>query len=129
MNKIKMLMASCIMLLNAGTFSISSAAALDRNMQIIAASVAVLQSSSDKTVLMTALDSMEKAVDDSMGTLPEKISEDDEKSVDEYNSGLNALKKEIQFARESIAAGRLSDVNGAVRRMNDIKVENHKKFR
>ncbi|MCW9943610.1 cytochrome b562 [Escherichia coli] len=99
------------------------------NMQILAENLSVLQSSTDKNELLTALDLMNKAVDESMNILPVKLSPDDKKGADDYINGLKMLKNEIGIIRESISNGNLSNINDSVSKINNIRVENHKKFR
>lgn len=129
MQKTKLLMISSVIALYLGGACISVAAELDENMQELAKNINILMSSTEKNELMNALGMMSKAVDDSMNIIPEKISPDDKLAVDEYRNGLRMLKKEIELAKEKILSGKQSDINDSVKRMNDIRVENHKKFR
>ena len=39
------------------------------------------------------------------------------------------LKNEIGIIRESISNGNLSNINDSVSKINNIRIENHKKFR
>lgn len=109
--------------------SVSSAADLDENMQVLAKSIRVLQSSIDKKELMGALEIMSEAVDDSMKSIPEKISHDDQQGIEDYKNELRKLKNEITLAKEKVVSGQLSDIHESVSRMHDIRVEGHNKFR
>lgn len=122
-------MISGIMALYMLGTTISYANSLADNMQILAENLSVLQSSTDKNELLTALDLMNKAVDESMNILPVKLSPDDKKGADDYINGLKMLKNEIGIIRESISNGNLSNINDSVSKINNIRVENHKKFR
>ena len=51
------------------------------------------------------------------------------KGADDYINGLKMLKNEIGIIRESISNGNLSNINDSVSKINNIRVENHKKFR
>lgn len=109
--------------------SVSSAADLDENMQVLAKSIRVLQSSIDKKELMGALEIMSEAVDDPMKSIPEKISHDDQQGIEDYKNELRKLKNEITLAKEKVVSGQLSDIHESVSRMHDIRVEGHNKFR
>ncbi len=122
-------MISGIMALYMLGTTISYANSLADNMQILAENLSVLQSSTDKNELLTALDLMNKAVDESMNILPVKLSPDDKKGADDYINGLKMLKNEIGIIRESISNGNLSNINDSVSKINNIRIENHKKFR
>lgn len=122
-------MISGIMALYMLGTTISYANSLADNMQILAENLSVLQSSTDKNELLTALDLMNKAVDESMNILPVKLSPDDKKGADDYINGLKMLKNEIGIMRESISNGNLSNINDSVSKINNIRIENHKKFR
>ncbi|EEW7509124.1 cytochrome b562 [Escherichia coli] len=129
MKNTKIIMISGIMALYMLGTTISYANSLADNMQILAENLSVLQSSTDKNELLTALDLMNKAVDESMNILPVKLSPDDKKGADDYINGLKMLKNEIGIIRESISNGNLSNINDSVSKINNIRVENHKKFR
>ncbi|EON5665529.1 cytochrome b562 [Escherichia coli] len=129
MKNTKIIMISGIMALYMLGTTISYANSLADNMQILAENLSVLQSSTDKNELLTALDLMNKAVDESMNILPVKLSPDDKKGADDYINGLKMLKNEIGIIRESISNGNLSNVNDSVSKINNIRIENHKKFR
>ena len=122
-------MISGIMALYMLGTTISYANSLADNMHILAENLSVLQSSTDKNELLTALDLMNKAVDESMNILPVKLSPDDKKGADDYINGLKMLKNEIGIIRESISNGNLSNINDSVSKINNIRIENHKKFR
>ncbi|EHA0861481.1 cytochrome B562 [Salmonella enterica] len=49
--------------------------------------------------------------------------------MEEYENELKKLKNEITLAKEKVASGQLSELRDSVSRMNDIRVEGHKKFR
>ncbi|EFH8129894.1 TPA: cytochrome b562 family protein, partial [Escherichia coli] len=108
MKNTKIIMISGIMALYMLGTTISYANSLADNMQILAENLSVLQSSTDKNELLTALDLMNKAVDESMNILPVKLSPDDKKGADDYINGLKMLKNEIGIIRESISNGNLS---------------------
>ena len=129
MKNTKIIMISGIMALYMLGTTISYANSLADNMQILAENLSVLQSSTDKNELLTALDLMNKAVDESMNILPVKLSPDDKKGADDYIYGLKMLKNEIGIIRESISNGNLSNINDSVSKINNIRIENHKKFR
>ncbi|EPX1646411.1 cytochrome b562 [Escherichia coli] len=129
MKNTKIIMISGIMALYMLGTTISYANSLADNMQILAENLSVLQSSTDKNELLTALDLMNKAVDESMNILPVKLSPDDKKGADDYINGLKMLKNEIGIMRESISNGNLSNINDSVSKINNIRIENHKKFR
>ncbi|EAC1690051.1 cytochrome b562 family protein [Escherichia coli] len=129
MKNTKTIMISGIMALYMLGTTISYANSLADNMQILAENLSVLQSSTDKNELLTALDLMNKAVDESMNILPVKLSPDDKKGADDYINGLKMLKNEIGIIRESISNGNLSNINDSVSKINNIRIENHKKFR
>lgn len=129
MKNTKIIMISGIMALYMLGTTISYANSLADNMQILAENLSVLQSSTDKNELLTALDLMNKAVDESMNILPVKLSPDDKKGADDYINGLKMLKNEIGIIRESISNGNLSNINDSVSKLNNIRIENHKKFR
>ncbi|EFG1300424.1 cytochrome b562 [Escherichia coli] len=129
MKNTKIIMISGIMALYMLGTTISYANSLADNMQILAENLSVLQSSTDKNELLTALDLMNKAVDESMNILPVKLSPDDKKGADDYINGLKMLKNEIEIIRESISNGNLSNINDSVSKINNIRIENHKKFR
>lgn len=129
MKKKRFLMISGAMALYLAGASVSSAADLDENMQVLAKSIRVLQSSIDKKELMGALEIMSEAVDDSMKSIPEKISHDDQQGIEDYKNELRKLKNEITLAKEKVVSGQLSDIHESVSRMHDIRVEGHNKFR
>lgn len=129
MKNTKIIMISGIMALYMLGTTISYANSLADNMQILAENLSVLQSSTDKNELLTALDLMNKAVDESMNILPVKLSPDDKKGADDYINGLKMLKNEIGIIRGSISNGNLSNINDSVSKINNIRIENHKKFR
>ncbi|EKP2505502.1 cytochrome b562 family protein [Escherichia coli] len=129
MKNTKIIIISGIMALYMLGTTISYANSLADNMQILAENLSVLQSSTDKNELLTALDLMNKAVDESMNILPVKLSPDDKKGADDYINGLKMLKNEIGIIRESISNGNLSNINDSVSKINNIRIENHKKFR
>ncbi|EIX4547412.1 cytochrome b562 [Escherichia coli] len=129
MKNTKIIMISGIMALYMLGTTISYANSLADNMQILAENLSVLQSSTDKNELLTALDLMNKAVDESMNILPVKLSPDDKKGADDYINGLKMLKNEIGIIKESISNGNLSNINDSVSKINNIRIENHKKFR
>ncbi|WP_097477407.1 cytochrome b562 [Escherichia coli] len=126
MKNTKIIMISGIMALYMLGTTISYANSLADNMQILAENLSVLQSSTDKNELLTALDLMNKAVDESMNILPVKLSPDDKKGADDYINGLKMLKNEIGIIRESISNGNLSNINDSVSKINNIRIENHK---
>lgn len=129
MQNTKIIIISGVMALYMTGSALSYAASLDENMQILAENISVLQSSTDKKELITALDRMNKAVDESMNTIPEKLSLDDTKGANDYRSGLKMLKNEIMIIRENVSDGNLSGINDSLSRMNNIRIDNHKKFR
>ncbi|TQN75915.1 UNVERIFIED_ORG: soluble cytochrome b562 [Citrobacter freundii] len=120
---------SCCMALHFLCGGITVAAELDESMQVLARNMSVLQSSMDKKELLEALDRMDDAVDESMKRLPESISSDDEEGKNDYMKELQKLEKEIMQAKQKVLSGQLSDIRDSVKKMNDIRVEGHDKFR
>ncbi|WXP58806.1 cytochrome b562 (plasmid) [Escherichia coli] len=114
MQNTKIIIISGVMALYMTGSALSYAASLDENMQILAENISVLQSSTDKKELITALDCMNKAVDESMNTLPEKLSPDDTKGANDYRSGLKMLKNGIVIIRENVSDGNLSGINDSL---------------
>lgn len=108
---------------------ISMAAELDKNMQTLAKNMSILKSSSDKTSLLNALAMMDKAVDDSMEVLPWNIDSDDKVVVKNYKNDLKKLKDEINVAKEKIESGNIESLRDSLEKMNNIKLDSHRKFR
>ncbi|MGP4289275.1 cytochrome b562 [Escherichia coli] len=108
---------------------ISMAAELDKNMQTLAKNMSILKSSSDKTSLLNALAMMDKAVDDSMEVLPWNIDSDDKVAVKNYKNDLKKLKDEINVAKEKIESGNIESLRDSLEKMNNIKLDSHRKFR
>ncbi|HII2165074.1 TPA: cytochrome b562 [Escherichia coli] len=129
MEKVKCLTICSTLLLYFGGGNISSAKELGENMQILADNIGILQSSTNKKEMIDALEIMELAVNDSMKSLPEKISYDDKKGGGEYKNELMKLNNEIVKAKEKVVSGDISDVPNSVMKMHKIRIEGHKKFR
>ncbi|XIX91358.1 cytochrome b562 (plasmid) [Escherichia coli] len=103
--------------------------ALDKNMQSLAKSMSILQSSNDKSSLLNALEMMDKSVDSSMNIIPEKIDVNDKVSVDNYKEELKKLQHEINIAKKKVEDGNIESLRESLDKMNDIKLEGHRKFR
>ncbi|HFU1787282.1 TPA: cytochrome b562, partial [Escherichia coli] len=107
----------------------SLASGLDKNMQSLAKSMSILQSSNDKSSLLNALEMMDKSVDSSMNIIPEKIDVNDKVSVDSYKEELKKLQHEINIAKKKVEDGDIESLRESLDKMNDIKLEGHRKFR
>ncbi|ENL8433525.1 cytochrome B562, partial [Escherichia coli] len=108
--------------------NVSLASGLDKNMQSLAKSMSILQSSNDKSSLLNALEMMDKSVDSSMNIIPEKIDVNDKVSVDNYKEGLKKLQHEINIAKKKVEDGNIESLRESLDKMNDIKLEGHRKF-
>ncbi|EHJ6840531.1 cytochrome B562 [Escherichia coli] len=109
--------------------NVSLASGLDKNMQSLAKSMSILQSSNDKSSLLNALEMMDKSVDSSMNIIPEKIDVNDKFSVDNYKEELKKLQHEINIAKKKVEDGNIESLRESLDKMNDIKLEGHRKFR
>ncbi|EEW1561610.1 TPA: cytochrome B562 [Escherichia coli] len=109
--------------------NVSLASGLDKNMQSLAKSMSILQSSNDKSSLLNALEMMDKSVDSSMNIIPEKIDVNDKVSVDSYKEELKKLQHEINIAKKKVEDGDIESLRESLDKMNDIKLEGHRKFR
>ncbi|WJL83628.1 cytochrome b562 [Escherichia coli] len=109
--------------------NVSLASDLDKNMQSLAKSMSILQSSNDKSSLLNALEMMDKSVDSSMNIIPEKIDVNDKVSVDNYKEELKKLQHEINIAKKKVEDGNIESLRESLDKMNDIKLEGHRKFR
>ena len=109
--------------------NVSLASGLDKNMQSLAKSMSILQSSNDKTSLLNALEMMDKSVDSSMNIIPENIDVKDKGSVDNYKEELKKLQHEINIAKKKVEDGNIESLRESLDKMNDIKLEGHRKFR
>ena len=109
--------------------NVSLASGLDKNMQSLAKSMSILQSSNDKSSLLNALEMMDKSVDSSMNIIPEKIDVNDKVSVDNYKEELKKLQHEINIAKKKVEDGNIESLRESLDKMNDIKLEGHRKFR
>ena len=109
--------------------NVSLASGLDKNMQSLAKSMSILQSSNDKSSLLNALEMMDKSVDSSMNIIPEKIDVNDKVSVDNYKAELKKLQHEINIAKKKVEDGNIESLRESLDKMNDIKLEGHRKFR
>ena len=109
--------------------NVSLASGLDKNMQSLAKSMSILQSSNDKSSLLNALEMMDKSVDSSMNIIPEKIDVNDKVSVDSYKEELKKLQHEINIAKKKVKDGNIESLRESLDKMNDIKLEGHRKFR
>ncbi|MES1877792.1 cytochrome b562 [Escherichia coli] len=109
--------------------NVSLASGLDKNMQSLAKSMSILQSSNDKSSLLNALEMMDKSVDSSMNIIPEKIDVNDKVSVDNYKKELKKLQHEINIAKKKVEDGNIESLRESLDKMNDIKLEGHRKFR
>ncbi|HCP9426433.1 TPA: cytochrome B562 [Escherichia coli] len=109
--------------------NVSLASGLDKNMQSLAKSMSILQSSNDKSSLLNALEMMDKSVDSSMNIIPEKIDVNDKVSVDNYKEELKKLQYEINIAKKKVEDGNIESLRESLDKMNDIKLEGHRKFR
>ncbi|MDN0700479.1 cytochrome B562 [Escherichia coli] len=109
--------------------NVSLASGLDKNMQSLAKSMSILQSSNDKSSLLNAHEMMDKSVDSSMNIIPEKIDVNDKVSVDNYKEELKKLQHEINIAKKKVEDGNIESLRESLDKMNDIKLEGHRKFR
>ncbi|MEF5481574.1 cytochrome b562 [Escherichia coli] len=109
--------------------NVSLASGLDKNMQSLAKSMSILQSSNDKSSLLNALEMMDKSVDSSMNIISEKIDVNDKVSVDNYKEELKKLQHEINIAKKKVEDGNIESLRESLDKMNDIKLEGHRKFR
>ncbi|MGP6338065.1 cytochrome b562 [Escherichia coli] len=109
--------------------NVSLASGLDKNMQSLAKSMSILQSSNDKSSLLNALEMMDKSVDSSMNIIPEKIDVNDKVSVDNYKEEFKKLQHEINIAKKKVEDGNIESLRESLDKMNDIKLEGHRKFR
>ncbi|EHY2546180.1 cytochrome B562 [Escherichia coli] len=109
--------------------NVSLASGLDKNMQSLVKSMSILQSSNDKSSLLNALEMMDKSVDSSMNIIPEKIDVNDKVSVDNYKEELKKLQHEINIAKKKVEDGNIESLRESLDKMNDIKLEGHRKFR
>ncbi|EFL7421568.1 cytochrome B562 [Escherichia coli] len=109
--------------------NVSLASGLDKNMQSLAKSMSILQSSNDKSSLLNALEMMDKSVDSSMNIIPEKIDVNDKVSVDNYKEELKKLQHEINIAKKKVEDGNIESLRESLDKMNDIKLEGHRKSR
>ncbi|HFU9830076.1 TPA: cytochrome b562 [Escherichia coli] len=129
MKKQKFFIVSSILVMCLSTSHISLASGLDKNMQSLARNMSTLQSSGDKKSLLNALDMRDKAVNASMNTLPEKINSNDKVAVESYKNELKKLQNEINLAKEKVESGNIESLRDALDKMNNIKLEGHRKFR
>ncbi|HBT4579562.1 TPA: cytochrome B562 [Klebsiella pneumoniae] len=127
--KQKIFTAGTILAIYLSTSYVSLAFGLDKNMQSLAKNMSILQSSNDKSSLLNALEMMDKAVDASMNIIPEKIKSNDEVAVENYRSELKKLQNEINIAKEKVESGNIESLRDSLDKMNDIKLEGHRKFR
>ncbi|HAX2006777.1 TPA: cytochrome b562, partial [Escherichia coli] len=125
MKKQKFFIVSSILVMCLSTSHISLASGLDKNMQSLARNMSTLQSSGDKKSLLNALDMMDKAVNASMNTLPEKINSNDKVAVESYKNELKKLQNEINLAKEKVESGNIESLRDALDKMNNIKLEGH----
>ncbi|EJY0960073.1 TPA: cytochrome B562, partial [Escherichia coli] len=123
MKKQKFFIVSSILVMCLSTSHISLASGLDKNMQSLARNMSTLQSSGDKKSLLNALDMMDKAVNASMNTLPEKINSNDKVAVESYKNELKKLQNEINLAKEKVESGNIESLRDALDKMNNIKLE------
>ncbi|HDD1125469.1 TPA: cytochrome B562, partial [Escherichia coli] len=123
MKKQKFFIVSSILIMCLSTSHISLASGLDKNMQSLARNMSTLQSSGDKKSLLNALDMMDKAVNASMNTLPEKINSNDKVAVESYKNELKKLQNEINLAKEKVESGNIESLRDALDKMNNIKLE------
>ncbi|EIA1548984.1 TPA: cytochrome b562, partial [Escherichia coli] len=126
MKKQKFFIVSSILVMCLSTSHISLASGLDKNMQSLARNMSTLQSSGDKKSLLNALDMMDKAVNASMNTLPEKINSNDKVAVESYKNELKKLQNEINLAKEKVESGNIESLRDALDKMNNIKLEGHR---
>ncbi|EEW7294832.1 TPA: cytochrome b562, partial [Escherichia coli] len=122
MKKQKFFIVSSILVMCLSTSHISLASGLDKNMQSLARNMSTLQSSGDKKSLLNALDMMDKAVNASMNTLPEKINSNDKVAVESYKNELKKLQNEINLAKEKVESGNIESLRDALDKMNNIKL-------
>ncbi|EIS8763259.1 cytochrome B562, partial [Escherichia coli] len=122
MKKQKFFIVSSILIMCLSTSHISLASGLDKNMQSLARNMSTLQSSGDKKSLLNALDMMDKAVNASMNTLPEKINSNDKVAVESYKNELKKLQNEINLAKEKVESGNIESLRDALDKMNNIKL-------
>ncbi|HCO0469923.1 TPA: cytochrome B562, partial [Escherichia coli] len=125
MKKQKFFIVSSILVMCLSTSHISLASGLDKNMQSLARNMSTLQSSGDKKSLLNALDMMDKAVNASMNTLPEKKNSNDKVAVESYKNELKKLQNEINLAKEKVESGNIESLRDALDKMNNIKLEGH----
>ncbi|HFU9712932.1 TPA: cytochrome b562, partial [Escherichia coli] len=114
MKKQKFFIVSSILVMCLSTSHISLASGLDKNMQSLARNMSTLQSSGDKKSLLNALDMMDKAVNASMNTLPEKINSNDKVAVESYKNELKKLQNEINLAKEKVESGNIESLRDAL---------------
>ncbi len=129
MKKQKVFFSGAVLAIFLSLSNVSLASGLDKNMQTLAKNMSTLQSSGDKKSLLNALDMMDKAVNASMNTLPEKINSNDKVAVESYKNELKKLQNEINLAKEKVESGNIESLRDALDKMNNIKLEGHRKFR
>ncbi len=100
-----------------------------KNMQSLAKSMSILQSSNDKSSLLNALEMMDKSVDSSMNIIPEKIDVNDKVSVDNYKEELKNYNMKSILQKKKVEDGNIESLRESLDKMNDIKLEGHRKFR
>ncbi|HFV8631832.1 TPA: cytochrome B562, partial [Escherichia coli] len=76
-----------------------------KNMQSLAKSMSILQSSNDKSSLLNALEMMDKSVDSSMNIIPEKIDVNDKVSVDNYKEELKNYNMKSILQKRKLRTG------------------------
>ncbi|HDQ0045769.1 cytochrome b562 [Escherichia coli] len=129
MKKQKVFFSGAVLAIILSLSNVSLASGLDKNMQSLAKSMSILQSSNDKSSLLNALEMMDKSVDSSMNIIPEKIDVNDKVSVDNYKEELKKLQHEINIAKKKVEDGNIESLRESLDKMNDIKLEGHRKFR
>ncbi|HAW2534666.1 TPA: cytochrome B562 [Escherichia coli] len=129
MKKQKVFFSGAVLAIILSLSNVSLASGLDKNMQSLAKSMSILQSSNDKSSLLNALEMMDKSVDSSMNIIPEKIDVNDKVSVDNYKEELKKLQHEINIAKKKVEDGNIESLRESLDKMNDIKLEAHRKFR
>ena len=129
MKKQKVFFSGAVLAIFLSLSNVSLASGLDKNLQSLAKSMSILQSSNDKSSLLNALEMMDKSVDSSMNIIPEKIDVNDKVSVDSYKEELKKLQHEINIAKKKVEDGDIESLRESLDKMNDIKLEGHRKFR
>lgn len=125
----KVLLLAGVMAVYLSGCGISSAATLSENMFVLAKNISVLSCSTDKAEILSALDQMDSAIDDSMLTLPEKVQSEYVNSVNDYKAHLEKMKAEIKSAREKANSGELNKIKDNVAEMHKLRIDGHNKFK